>query len=176
MDVEKVGTYFLKANQKGGGAYVANCGYVTANSVTGMRTCAHECATIRWNRGSTRVSSDAVQLRGGDKRERGAAVAKPRLRDCGAVAGCIFASEAETRGCVGEVSRAVRGLFAYSCVLYEYYRTASELTIRHNVPSGSGCISVILRHCGQTEDKRGVGATNVQNWCPRLLIETRIRV
>lgn len=27
---EIVGTYFLRANQKGGGAHVANCGYITA--------------------------------------------------------------------------------------------------------------------------------------------------
>jgi ribosomal protein S18 acetylase RimI-like enzyme len=27
---EVAGTYFLKANQKGGGAHVANCGYMTA--------------------------------------------------------------------------------------------------------------------------------------------------
>ena len=30
-----VGTYFLKANQKGGGAHVANCGYVTAAGAQG---------------------------------------------------------------------------------------------------------------------------------------------
>lgn len=30
-----VGTYFLKANQKGGGAHVANCGYMTAPHATG---------------------------------------------------------------------------------------------------------------------------------------------
>lgn len=32
---EIVGTYFLKANQKGGGAHVANCGYMTAPQATG---------------------------------------------------------------------------------------------------------------------------------------------
>jgi ribosomal protein S18 acetylase RimI-like enzyme len=32
---EIVGTYFLKANQKGGGAHVANCGYMTAPHATG---------------------------------------------------------------------------------------------------------------------------------------------
>jgi ribosomal protein S18 acetylase RimI-like enzyme len=32
---EIVGTYFLKANQKGGGAHVANCGYVTAAAAQG---------------------------------------------------------------------------------------------------------------------------------------------
>jgi len=30
-----VGTYFLKANQKGGGSHVANCGYMTALHATG---------------------------------------------------------------------------------------------------------------------------------------------
>ena len=32
---EIVGTYCLQANQKGGGAHVANCGYMTALSATG---------------------------------------------------------------------------------------------------------------------------------------------
>ena len=30
-----LGTYFLKANQQGGGAHVANCGYVTAGAAQG---------------------------------------------------------------------------------------------------------------------------------------------
>ena len=30
-----VGTYFLQANQRGGGSHVANCGYVTASSAQG---------------------------------------------------------------------------------------------------------------------------------------------
>lgn len=30
-----LGTYFLRANQLGGGAHVANCGYVTASDATG---------------------------------------------------------------------------------------------------------------------------------------------
>ena len=32
---EIVGTYFLHANQKGGGAHVANCGYITAAHASG---------------------------------------------------------------------------------------------------------------------------------------------
>ena len=40
-----VGTYFLRANQQGGGAHVANCGYVTADDATGKgiarRMCEH---------------------------------------------------------------------------------------------------------------------------------------
>jgi ribosomal protein S18 acetylase RimI-like enzyme len=46
-----VGTYYLKANQLGGGAHVANCGYVTALSATGRgvaRTmCAHSLARAK---------------------------------------------------------------------------------------------------------------------------------
>jgi ribosomal protein S18 acetylase RimI-like enzyme len=30
-----IGTYFLKANQQGGGAHVANCGYVTSEAAQG---------------------------------------------------------------------------------------------------------------------------------------------
>jgi L-amino acid N-acyltransferase YncA len=32
---EVVGTYYLRANQKGGGSHVANCGYMTASHATG---------------------------------------------------------------------------------------------------------------------------------------------
>lgn len=43
-----VGTYFLHANQGGGGAHVANCGYVTATSASGRGVaramCAHSLA------------------------------------------------------------------------------------------------------------------------------------
>lgn len=31
-----LGTYFLRANQRGGGAHVANCGYVTATAAEGQ--------------------------------------------------------------------------------------------------------------------------------------------
>ena len=41
---EIVGTYFLHANQKGGGAHVANCGYVTATSATGRGIARAMCA------------------------------------------------------------------------------------------------------------------------------------
>lgn len=33
---EIAGTYYLRANQKGGGAHVANCGYVTAPHASGL--------------------------------------------------------------------------------------------------------------------------------------------
>jgi ribosomal protein S18 acetylase RimI-like enzyme len=39
-----VGMYFLQANQKGGGAHVANCGYMTAFSATGRGVAREMCA------------------------------------------------------------------------------------------------------------------------------------
>ncbi|HTP67980.1 MAG TPA: GNAT family N-acetyltransferase [Dongiaceae bacterium] len=39
-----VGTYFLRANQGGGGSHVANCGYVTANDATGKGVARAMCA------------------------------------------------------------------------------------------------------------------------------------
>src|SRR5215470_4429954 len=30
-----VGTYFLQANQRGGGSHIANCGYITSSAVQG---------------------------------------------------------------------------------------------------------------------------------------------
>jgi GNAT superfamily N-acetyltransferase len=50
---EILGTYFLRANQGGGGAHVANCGYVTADNARGRGVasamCEHslECARAR---------------------------------------------------------------------------------------------------------------------------------
>jgi RimJ/RimL family protein N-acetyltransferase len=43
-DDEVVGTYYLKANQKGGGAHVANCGYMTAVWATGKGVARAMCA------------------------------------------------------------------------------------------------------------------------------------
>lgn len=39
-----VGTYYLRANQKGGGAHVANCGYMTAPSASGRGVARAMCA------------------------------------------------------------------------------------------------------------------------------------
>ncbi len=41
---EIVGTYCLQANQKGGGAHVANCGYMTAIAATGRGVARAMCA------------------------------------------------------------------------------------------------------------------------------------
>jgi ribosomal protein S18 acetylase RimI-like enzyme len=43
-NTEIVGTYFLKANQKSGGAHVANCGYITARHATGRGVARAMCA------------------------------------------------------------------------------------------------------------------------------------
>jgi ribosomal protein S18 acetylase RimI-like enzyme len=39
-----VGTYFLQANQRGGGAHVANCGYITAQDCGGRGVARAMCA------------------------------------------------------------------------------------------------------------------------------------
>jgi len=41
---EVVGSYFLRANQRGGGAHVANCGYITAPYATGRGVARAMCA------------------------------------------------------------------------------------------------------------------------------------
>jgi ribosomal protein S18 acetylase RimI-like enzyme len=39
-----LGTYFLRANQRGGGSHVANCGYITAPQSTGRGVARAMCA------------------------------------------------------------------------------------------------------------------------------------
>ena len=39
-----LGTYFLQANQRGGGAHVANCGYITSVAATGQGVASTMCA------------------------------------------------------------------------------------------------------------------------------------
>jgi ribosomal protein S18 acetylase RimI-like enzyme len=39
-----LGTYFLQANQSGGGAHVANCGYITAPASSGRGVARAMCA------------------------------------------------------------------------------------------------------------------------------------
>lgn len=43
-DGAPVGTYFLRANQQGGGAHVANCGYITAPGAYGRGVARAMCA------------------------------------------------------------------------------------------------------------------------------------
>jgi ribosomal protein S18 acetylase RimI-like enzyme len=44
QDGEILGTYYLRANQRGGGAHVANCGYATAPSASGRGVARAMCA------------------------------------------------------------------------------------------------------------------------------------
>jgi RimJ/RimL family protein N-acetyltransferase len=43
-DDRVVGTYYLRANQRGGGSHVANCGYMTALDATGRGVARAMCA------------------------------------------------------------------------------------------------------------------------------------
>ncbi len=43
QDGEVIGTYYLRANQKGGGSHVANCGYMTAAGATGRGVATAMC-------------------------------------------------------------------------------------------------------------------------------------
>ena len=43
-DGEVLGTYYLRANQKGGGAHVGNCGYMTAARAAGRGVATAMCA------------------------------------------------------------------------------------------------------------------------------------
>jgi len=42
-DGRVIGTYYLRANQRGGGAHVANCGYVTADDARGCGVARSMC-------------------------------------------------------------------------------------------------------------------------------------
>lgn len=58
-----VGTYYLRANQQGGGSHVANCGYVTAEDAAGKgiarRMCEHSLGHAR-TRGFTAMQFNLV--------------------------------------------------------------------------------------------------------------------
>jgi ribosomal protein S18 acetylase RimI-like enzyme len=43
-DGQVVGTYYLRANQQGGGSHVANCGYMTAEAASGRGVARSMCA------------------------------------------------------------------------------------------------------------------------------------
>lgn len=58
-----VGTYYLRANQAGGGAHVANCGYVTADGAEGRgiaRAMAHHSFAEARRRGFTAMQFNFV--------------------------------------------------------------------------------------------------------------------
>ena len=53
------GTYYLRANQQGGGGHVANCGYVTSPEAPGRGVARAMCAFARTGPGH-RVSGHAI--------------------------------------------------------------------------------------------------------------------
>ena len=62
-DGKIVGTYYLRANQRGGGAHIANCGYMTAQGETGRGVaramCLHSLDAAR-ERGFTAMQFNFV--------------------------------------------------------------------------------------------------------------------
>jgi GNAT superfamily N-acetyltransferase len=71
-----IGTYYLRANQRGGGDHVANCGYMVAAEATGRGVARAMCAhslTLARERGFTAMQFEPA---GGE------AVAVLRLYDC----------------------------------------------------------------------------------------------
>jgi ribosomal protein S18 acetylase RimI-like enzyme len=63
QDGRVVGTYYLRANNRGGGAHVANCGYMTAREASGRgiarAMCAHSLEEAR-RRGFTAMQFNFV--------------------------------------------------------------------------------------------------------------------
>ncbi len=43
-DGQLIGTYFMHANQRGGGSHVANCGYITASAASGKGVASAMCS------------------------------------------------------------------------------------------------------------------------------------
>ena len=62
-DGRLLGTYYLRPNQLGGGAHVANCGYMTAARRYRARRGAPDVRTLDATRPRPRLQGYAVQLR-----------------------------------------------------------------------------------------------------------------
>lgn len=88
---EILGTYYMRANQAGGGRHVCNCGYMTRQGATG-RGIARRMAEHSLDHARARAAGDAVQLRRQHERAGRAAVALARLRDGRAAAAGVPAS------------------------------------------------------------------------------------
>ena len=81
-----IGTYYLRANQAGGGAHVANCGYVTADDARGRGVARSMCEhSLLHARAATcagaRLQGYAVQFCNQHKRASNPAVGKPWLHN-----------------------------------------------------------------------------------------------
>src|SRR5262252_6023636 len=75
-----VGTYYLRANQKGGGAHVANCGYITSAPATGRGVARAMCLHSLDVAAAKGFCRHAVQSGRKHERARGCAVAAAGLR------------------------------------------------------------------------------------------------
>jgi hypothetical protein len=100
------GTYYLRANNRGGGAHVANCGYMTAREAFGRGVRAR-CA----GRGAgARFQGDAVQFRDCVERARGEALAVLRLPHRRHASRRVHASGDRRGGCVCDVAGVTKRL------------------------------------------------------------------
>ena len=115
---EILGTYFLRANQRGGGAHVANCGYMTARGSEGRgiarAMCTHSMDQAR-ERGFRAMQFNFVV----STNERAVrVVAKPGIRNRRPLAGCFSAIPRRARwtlwSCSGS-SETLGGPLPQSC-------------------------------------------------------------
>lgn len=107
-----IGTYYLRKNQLGGGAHVANCGYMTSQSAMG-RGVARDVRTFVGPCKAARLSCYAVQFRRQHERASHCSLAAPRFR-CGRRAtGGIPSPASRPDRCLGHVSPSLtKTLFA----------------------------------------------------------------
>ena len=105
---EVLGTYYLRANQRGGGSHVGNCGYMTAAMASGRGVatamCAHslEYATIRG------LPRHAIQLCRQQQPFGDSSLAEVRLCDGWPPSWRVPAPKSRVCGRPGDVSHAVR--------------------------------------------------------------------
>ena len=116
-----VGTYYLRANQKGGGAHVCNCGYMTAPDTFGRGVARAMCAHSLDAGARARLYRHAVQFRHRLERTGGEAVAEPGFCHCRHPAGRLRASQ------TGQSRRAGHGPHAVTSAHKTYVKKARQI-------------------------------------------------
>jgi len=101
------GTYYLRANNRGGGAHVANCGYMTAREAFGRGVARAMCMHSRRGAGG-RFHRDAVQFRCFVEHARSEALADLRIPDRRHAARRVYASRTRGGRCLCDVEGALR--------------------------------------------------------------------